>query len=234
MAKQLEPPFPSSPHRPPRYSFQFFRGDKRVMIQNFFATYAASRYIDAVVGDNEIRWRGEDAFIVPDLGVTIKGDNLETVMEYESKGAEAEWELPEPHATDAKFIATGERRKASPPARMSEDDTDRAKQRGDKPKRSGPPRAVPDGMISLAAICEGIGMAPRDARAILRKKADKPDHGWAWPAAEANKIKAMLAGKNNGGDNTPAPKEKNNESVKTVVEKNRKAPQAAAGSKKKR
>lgn len=193
MAK-LTPPFPSAPSRPPKYSFGFHRGDKLVRLEAFGAAYSALAYIQAVIGDNEIRWRGDDAFHVEDLGITVKGNGLEEVMEYTPTKAEADFVLPEPYASDAASIASGEtRRKLAPPKKVSEEEHNESSRKGTKRT---PPRApVPDGFISLAAICADIGMEPRDARAILRKKATKSEHGWAWPTAEAKKIKSMLSGK---------------------------------------
>ncbi len=62
-------------------------------------------------------------------------------------------------------------------------------------KRKTKTRAQPvskDGLVTIAEICNELGMNPRDARKILRNKVEKPDAGWAWPKSEVASIKKML------------------------------------------
>lgn len=216
MAK-LDHPFPSSPSRPPKFHISFIhtRGDRLLQSVGFGAIYSARKFIDTVVGESEIKWRGDDAFHVEDLDITVKGTGLEDIMEHDLTKAEEDWELPDPYLGDATSIATGERRKLAPPKRMSEADAaeDHKKQRGDAPakaeRKASKPRASVDGLTTLAQICEDIGMEPREARVILRKSdTKKPDAGWAWDPKEAAKVKATLSGKgkDNGGDKTPTGK----------------------------
>lgn len=213
MAK-LDHPFPSSPSRPPKYHISFSHGDKLLQSVGFGAAYSARIFIETVVGENEIKWRGDDSFHIEDIGVTVKGTGLEDIMEHDLTKAEEDWELPDPYLGDATAIATGERRKikAARPSDSAGPDgsgTERKKRDDDTPKterKASKPRASADGLTTLAQICEDIGMEPREARVILRKSdTKKPDAGWAWDPKEAAKVKATLSGKgkDNGGDKTP-------------------------------
>ncbi len=70
---------------------------------------------------------------------------------------------------------------------------------GERRSPSGKPRkhrAPRTGMVTAISIAEDIGMKPRDFRAALRKaKVHKPDCGWAWPADQVDKIRALVEGR---------------------------------------
>lgn len=241
-AHKMAPPFPSAPTRPPAYSFKFMRDpNKHVQTVGFGAEYSALAFIEAIVGENEIRWRDDGAFHIPDIGITVIGDGLEDVMEYSPTEEESAWELPSPYIEDAAAIATGEKRKIASTGgknKLTEEDTGDPTTKEKRTPRA--PKASKDGLTSIARICADISMDPRDARSILRKSSTpKPDAGWAWSPAEAKKIAALLTAgaKDNGGDKTPAPKEKTNEetSERSGKASGKKAPpdKAAAAGKRK-
>lgn len=228
MPKQLDHPFPSSPSRPPKYHISFSHGEKLLQSVGFGALYSARIYIATAIGKNEIKWRGDDSFFVEDIGLTVKGDGLEDIMEHELSKTEEAWELPDPYLGDATAIATGERRKVRRTALDSEGEDVKEKTKTKEPKEpkaSKKPRASADGLTTLSEICAAIGIEPRDARAILRKSnTAKPDAGWAWSAKEATSIKQLLSGKDkdNGGDKTPTAKARTSDKEPAPTKEKRK------------
>lgn len=186
--KKLDPPFPSPPQRPPKYSIYFHQGNSLKYVGTFAAKYSAKKFLNVVVGDNDIRWNNSNQFTSTEVTVKCEG-YLEDLMEYELKPAEEQWELPEPFASEARYLNTGRHAPKvapSPPPHPNE--------KVSPPKEGTNRRAQVsrDGLIPLATICAEIKVDPREARQILRKSMDKPTAGWAFSPDEAKKIKGLL------------------------------------------
>lgn len=182
----LEKPFPSNPHRPAKHVIWFSRRNNLLQINGFCTLYAAKKFVEAVIGDEEYKWRDTNEFITVDSGMIVKSDTLEDIIEHEYSPQETAWALPEPYASEAHFLATGERYSAKPPPKDFE--VVPIPQR-----RSSTPRPSRDGLTTLATICADIKLDPREARAILRKSnTPKPATGWSGDDAWAKSIKQLL------------------------------------------
>lgn len=164
----LKPPFPANPSRRARYVIKFHRNDK-TLIESFSETYAAVKYLDAVIRDDKVKWLNHSILRVRD--VEVQCDQLEDILDHELSDLEDEWTLPEPHPNNiARFL-------------------------NDKPapkiERKAPP--PPRGEVTIAVICEQLEIEPRIARAILRKKKiPKPASGWSWSEEEADDIAKVI------------------------------------------
>lgn len=190
--KGLEPAFPSSPSRPPRYAVTFERNGRMHSIHTFYATYGAKKFIEAVLDGSEYKWLND--YTIATDEVTIKCEpNLEEIIEHEYTKAEAEWELPDPYPAEARSIATGIRVRIEP--KQTTSDTPEP-ERIRSPKRERKPSK--DGLIDIGTIADELKIEPRQARAQLRKaNVEKPASGWAWPEADVPRIKAIIKGEAN-------------------------------------
>lgn len=48
------------------------------------------------------------------------------------------------------------------------------------------------GNVTLASICTALNVAPKSARAVLRRHMTKPADGWSFDAATAKRVRALL------------------------------------------
>lgn len=181
----LEEAFPSSPARPPVYTLNVRRrdplGDKEMFGIGFCTLYGARKYLEVLLDEDDFV-QETDTFLRTETGIEVRCSDLRALIDYEYKGQENYWELPEPHVTEALWFR---RARDAPPAEHT-GKSKREKRLERKAKR------VP-GMLSIGELAEQLGMTPRDARAILRKaKVEKPASGWAWLPDAADKIRALL------------------------------------------
>ena len=142
----------------------------------FRSKYAARKYLDLLIGDDEVIWSSDTAMTTHPAALMITGDQLRMLIDYHYKSARVKaWDLPESYKEIAEYMRDDE--PYVPPPQ--------------KERRSGVSRK---GMILVADISEAIGMHPRDARGILRAlNYEKPKHGWAWKTKEeADEIKQTL------------------------------------------
>lgn len=193
----LERPFPSAPKVPPRYVIAVTR-QSHYNTEAFVAMYAAHIFVLAVINEREYKWLSSNELKVEDT--TIKGDRLEDIIEYKLKPSELKWELPEPYASRAHFLATGERHTPELPPNpiLTPKQTRTIKaQTGVKAARSKPltnrMRADREGLVSIQDICATLSIEPRIARGVLRKSnTPKPSHGWAFDKKEAERITKLI------------------------------------------
>jgi len=153
--------------------------------------FAARKFVEAVLRDDEWLWDlNEDGTessdrlvsssgIVVETNLTAKPGMLRRVMEHEYTLAEEGWDLPHPYdAQAAKWRMRRVWNKVEPQEQR---------------RARGVPRASRNGLVTIQAIAEELGITPRDARGVLRKaKATKPPCGWAWKDEEANTIREMM------------------------------------------
>lgn len=196
----MDQPFPSSPHRPPRYTIKFTRQGSHIT-EAFYATYAAFHYINAVVGDKKTKWLNDHTLVATgdnDISVTIECEpNLDQIMEFKPSPKEREWLLPEPFLSRAHFLSTGETRTLIPKKQQRgilADDDRGVSSRGKKDRERAAPtkREHQAGHVTIADVAAEAALLPRDARAILRKYSTKPEGGWSWPQTKAKEIVALL------------------------------------------
>lgn len=194
----LTEPYPAGPVPQPkivlycRYPHNALPGEARSFVWTFNADYSARKFVDAMVGEDKYRWLRADQ-ILTTRGILIetrdpqqeggrRNSDLERVIEHEYSEAEAAWQIGVP---DSLYLAHFLRPFDKNPIL-------KAKQ-PERKVRAAPPRASREGLVTVGQICAELGVDARDARAALRRqKIEQPEAGWAWPKAEAVKIKAVI------------------------------------------
>lgn len=178
----LERPWPSPPAVPPRvHLFARFPydqpvGEARLMSCGFVGWYAAKRWVEYMIGDEELSWpnlhtvrtkSGIDVFCNAPTNRMVE-NGLEKVFNHEYSAQERFWVLPEQHKRTIDIF-----KRPWPDANMPV--LSKSAQRS--VSRSTP---KPDGeMISVSDICMQLGIKPRDGRSALRKSNfEKPAYGW--------------------------------------------------------
>jgi hypothetical protein len=187
-ALKLRPPFPSAPFKSAIWGFYIRRDEQQSpSFHNFAANYSAKHFLDFMINGKPYKWLN-DSTIITDSGVEIRceqGPAIEQVIEYDLKGTEREWEIPEPYKSTFYKIRDGKK-----PSNGEQEPTRTAVK--EARVKSKTPRANKDGLTSLADIANEIGIDPREARRILRTHSQKPDAGWAWPTEEIEAIKNTI------------------------------------------
>lgn len=195
--------YASPPGRPGKYCLYISRDgedDTQSMAVVFAASYAARKFLDVLLEDDEIEW-WENPFMVR-LGVNVEGctirssssivvstrwwpDRMRKVVEHEYSLEEMGWQLRNPMRQWAVMFRNG----PNFPRTLEEDGHVREK-RERKPVQHRAPR---DGLTPVADIATALGMEPREVRGILRGlKIEKPAAGWAWPAEKAAEIQSLI------------------------------------------
>jgi hypothetical protein len=184
-----ESAYPSSPQRPPTINLWIMFGDMHTHMQvhTFCARYAAWKSLQIALNGREygdaddMGWQHtEDG----EMKFRLSGD-VDGLLDEEF---DTEWMPPQPYLNELLRVAG----KAEIQHKRDPDENEERPNRVRKPRVPGAAPVSRDGLVSLAEICEQLNIEPRDARKTLRNKVEKPDAGWAWPAAEAAKVKAIL------------------------------------------
>lgn len=195
----LPKPFPSSPSIKPQHVLKITKADDPnvLLVLGFAAAYSAVAFIGECCNHKmgKLKWKDKDTVILPG-NLLMSSDTIEDLFEYELSKEENDFELPEPYSTHAKNILEGKPFTTSQPNTESAERPTREPREPSEPRTPRTPKSSRDGLVTLATICEEIGIEPRDARMILRKKfASKPDAGWCWPDNVANDIRKLLSKK---------------------------------------
>lgn len=200
----MEQPYPSSPSVPPKYCLYMRyphdapEGEARLLIVNFYGTYAAKKTLEAVIGDDEYKWkmsnkstmlRGNPDTIITSRGVKIREPSaLDEIIEYEYTREEEAWEVPPEKLRTIRSFLRPYPDEAIPSENGKHEEEPLRRDRAERT-----PRPSREGLVNISEICERLRLEPRNARAILRKaQIAKPEQGWAWPADEAAKIEAEI------------------------------------------
>lgn len=220
---RLEPPFGASGDNPYVVYCDLKRESDeyaRVLILNFKAKYAARFMLSRLIMSDEWEWVdpiGGRKCIKTSSGVRVSmfGDDLAMLLDYEPTGAEAEWrdQGVEQNVLRFKYGSHDGMKKNDPIPDSSavDDDADPAERhsdraelsndrrgqlkpkREDRPKRE--PRDKPDtvGHVSANDIAKELKVEGREVRAVLRSlKLEKPEHGWSWPKEQADRIRTQI------------------------------------------
>lgn len=155
-----------------------------VSLKNFASMYAAKHWLNAVIKKDKYKWLKRDRIEVATM--EIHSPDLEDIIEHDFTPIEALWELPEPYVSEAAQLRGDKKGRSIGHADGGKD------MRESKGNRAAGKKPVPDGMISIADLCTKLKIEPRIARGVLRKKFDKPEHGWAWSKKDAEKVEATL------------------------------------------
>lgn len=180
-------PYPSSPYKNPTINIWFKYGDdhQRLQIHCLCARWAAKRYIEVALNGRDYEEAAEAGWYISDdeqLMFKLEGD-VDGLLDMD----DVDWQIPQPDLNQV-LIAAG-----LETIKTAAEEVEETRVRKNTTRR--PAGAAPvsrDGLVTLAEICEELKIEPRDARKTLRGKVEKPDAGWAWDAAEAKKIKAIL------------------------------------------
>lgn len=168
----------------------------------FAASYAAKTFLDQIVGDDEIKWIGDDRFTnnknIPDgfakgeyVVIGIGGMNLRQLYAYKLSQKEKEWNLPAPYTSYVANVRgiTPEKSAVPPPEKKKAKPAPAIK----KTTVIGKKREVAKDEITISDIAEELKMAPSKARAALRGlKMEKPAGGWVFKRSEADAIKKKI------------------------------------------
>lgn len=218
-AGRVQSPFTSSPGTPPKYSIYYTikEGDK-LYTQSWGTCFGAKKAIDYLLQREGLEWEWIDkdkifVRLADGTEIEVRGDKLEEVIEYEWLNEhEEEWELPIPFnreldrlcgikfdskvseesQLEEKPDGTKRKRRTEPADDNSKDAGGEGDTRRTRRGQGGGKQSTRDGYVGLAAIAADLKMEARDARAILRKKIEKPSEGWQWPEKEVEKIKKLL------------------------------------------
>jgi hypothetical protein len=130
-------------------------------------------------GPDEMGWLETDD---GETQVRLTGD-VHKLMDEELR----DWTPPQPHYNQL-MIASGRE-----PILAEPDPDEQTKTRKTRvASNRGATKVSREGLVTLAELCEELGIEARDARKKLRGKVEKPATGWSWPADEAAKVKAVL------------------------------------------
>ena len=186
----LLPAFPAAPTRTGAFVLYIKREGKFISAQVFAAAYAAQKFVDLLVADDDITLQ-TDTLIKAGM-ITIKCDRLAEVMDHTLTSQEEAWELPTPYPQTAERLRSGE--VYEPPEPTTHDEPTAPRQ---SPRKERKPRVSRDDLVGIAQIAEEMSMTSREARSILRKSdLPKPEAGWAWAEGlEVDQVKAVLGKK---------------------------------------
>lgn len=147
----------------------------------FRAIFAAKLYLDMILAEDDFDWVSDDR-LVTEHGLEISGTGLRKIYDYKLKRNEAEhFQLSDEYRKRALYM-----RDDSPHSGFREGETISRRKRHSRKS-----------MTKMGTIAAQIGMSPRACRAILRRKMQKPDHGWAWRTQdEVDEVIRLLTGKN--------------------------------------
>lgn len=180
--------YPSAPSRPPTINLWIKFGEdfSHLQIHTFGARWAALKSLQIVLKDREYEGPDDMGWYETNDGTIrfkLNGD-VEGLLDEDD---EIEWMPPQPHFNDL-LRAAGDETVKHDTSTPDEERPNRVR----KVRKPGVPPPSRDGLVTLADICAELKIEPRDARKTLRNKVEKPDAGWAWPADEAAKVKAIL------------------------------------------
>jgi hypothetical protein len=189
---KLEPAWPSSPTRNPRYVLYCTNHEsERQYIVNSYGLYAIRKIFDALTEGQEL----EPSPLDPERTITfgdidIKSDELKEIMAHKYSAEEEAWELPVPYPQEIERFLHG-------PRMSREIEHAEVNEKGDvvrAPPKPKAPKVDRSKFITVQALAEEIGIDPRDARAALRKaKVEKPAGGWLGDEEWAKGIRDVLA-----------------------------------------
>ena len=209
MTRPLEPAFPSSPTRNPRWGIRIHGRRRQNWHFSFCGTYAAKHFIECILAQSTFKWVSHEEIELFDpieASITCEQpDGLDVIMNHKFTDEEATFTLPTPYPqTIAQMLGrpyfAADRQSTSDQGVTPEKSTKRARgaSRGETPAKPDDTNALrkqkpikTDGLIPLEAITND----PKRARNVLRKaNFPKPQSGkWLFTEAEAEAAKKVLA-----------------------------------------
>lgn len=197
---KLEPAYAANGHdRYVVYADLQREGDPyaRVLVLKFAAKYAARRFIDGLIHNDEWEWVdpiGSRKCIRTTGGVRISmfGDDLTMLLDYKLSEDERSWDDENMKQNTLRFkYGKHEAAKDDKDERddgegetLSDGGTAKTKSRRKEPRAAKEPKAKVDksGFVSANDIGKQLNLEGREIRVILRASdLKKPDIGWMWP-----------------------------------------------------
>lgn len=195
----LKSPFPCYGGTPPLGGFWVRNLERNTRSYlNFAAAYSAKKFLEAFTEgrehsfedlskeDFEVRCCGADprdcSLVVEDCVVISWAGTgtMRDLLNHKYTREEEAWVLPEPYPQHI-LRALGQLTRGTP--RVSKREA----------RKEAKVRMSKEGFTSIAEICTEMKLDPREARSLLRrKKVEKTELGWAWPADSIGKIKSLL------------------------------------------
>jgi hypothetical protein len=155
----------------------------------FGALYAVHAWLEEIMDphpDIKANWLNDTTVCLEHKSgytLTIKGTDPQAAIEYEPTKEEAQWTIPYPDSTTVERLTTFWTR-IKPSSHMptsGSDDKQPKEKAAPAPKRHKTTKPAPEGQVTVAMICEELGLAPNKGRNLLRKaKIEKPKHGWTF------------------------------------------------------
>lgn len=190
----MEPAFPSSPTRNPRWGIKITGRNQQLWHFAFYGTYAAQHFIQAILDTTEHKWASHEEIELrsPPLTITCEQpEGLDIIMSHKLTAQEEAYTLPAPYPQQiAQLLGRSYFAAGRPDAAQPESTTGNTAKPRQRRSSSEKP-AKPDGLIALDAITKD----PKKARNILRAaNFPKPASGkWLFTPAEAEAAKKVLA-----------------------------------------
>lgn len=175
-----------------------------VLVEKFFATYAANYFIDKVIGNDTIEWSkwfDRDTSIITSSGICIRAhlDQIREIYEYDPTEAESEWVDDQliRKVNSFKYGASEYSSKAyiEENLPMPPEERKQRREKSNKVREAKPQRVKHDtsGMISANDIAKKLGVEGREVRAVLRAmKLEKPEYGWMFDPKTAAEIEVKV------------------------------------------
>lgn len=189
----LEPPFSSAPAILNKHFLYINKGENLLGV-GFAATYAAKKFIDILLGDDELAKTrgitGEEDTIVSSSGISIRSEEIDEILNYEFSKTEEEWTLPDAGSGSSSCAMSF---RSSSGIRVEKTQDNEKTERAPRHKIEKIVKPSKEGLITIQQIAGELKMEARDCRAILRKmKVDKPQVGWAWNKIEVDDIRKII------------------------------------------
>lgn len=203
MSEKLREPFGSPPGREAKYVLYLSRrgdDDTQCMVVIFAAPYAARKFLDVLLRDDELSWECCDCpsavqpcecTVASSSGIVVSTrwwpKRMRRCVEHEYSLAEMAYSLDPNHVRWAKRFRNG----PDLPRTLEEAGVS-AERRERKPAASR--EQAPPGYIHVSTIAMAMGIEPKQARVALRRiYADgKPAHGWNFAPDEVEGLKAKI------------------------------------------
>lgn len=191
----LEPPSASAPTSFNKH-FMYINKNDGLMAVGFRATYAAKKFLDILLGDDEVNLTrgntGDEDTIVSSSGIRVRCTEIMEILNYKLSEKETEWQLPE-SGNGVSVASAMNFRNSSCIHQEKSTESSSTEPRVKAEKKEKTPKPSKEGLITIAQLAEELKIEPRDARVILRKmKIPKPGLGWCWARIEADDIKKLL------------------------------------------
>lgn len=155
----------------------------RIYTPIFYELYQANIWCEHVLEGEGVRREGNTLHL--DSGIRLKSDQLDLIMNHHLTREQVSWELPEREVHRLLRFRHGSWDEAHVTITSASPPRTAEVERRRRPER-------PVGYVTITELCAASGMAPPDARAMLRASGlEKPSYGWAFDPKQVPEIKKL-------------------------------------------